>query len=100
MKLLKKFKVSKVIKTGSDNVELDSPTFEIIGVNIDTKNKKLFVEVLHEIEQKTLTQKHSRTMEIDFNNLPLSVKNSGKNFLNSIEQELLKLPQYSENEEI
>ncbi len=92
--ILKKYIKDGVIITGDDNLELDTPTFEIININIDTINKILKVEILHEVQQESITQKHSRTLNIDFNNLPAAVKTTGKSFLEAIETDILKLPQY------
>jgi len=92
--ILKKYTKQGVVITGSDNVELDTPTFEIIDIGIDTVNQKLIVEIMHEVQQGSVPQKHSRTFNIDFANLPSSVKVTGKAFLDAIETEILKLPQY------
>lgn len=94
MNILKKYTKQGVITTGDDNLELDTPTFEIIDVKIDTVNKVLLVEVLHEVQQKSIVQKHSRTFEVDFNKLSATVKTTGKSFLDAIEQKILSLPQY------
>ena len=59
MNILKKYIKQGVIITGSDNVELDTPTFEIININIDTVNQVLHVEILHEVQQGSLTRKYS-----------------------------------------
>ncbi len=93
--ILKKYSKEGKITTGHDNLELDNPSFEIININIDTVNKVLKVEVLHEVLQGTVVQKHSRTFDIDFNKLPASVKTTGKSFLDAIEAVILKLPQYA-----
>jgi hypothetical protein len=44
MGILKKYQKVGVITTGSDNVQLDTPTFEIINISIDTVNQLLKVE--------------------------------------------------------
>lgn len=93
--ILKKYLKSGVIITGPDNVELDSPTFEIIDVKIDTVNQVLNVEIMHEVSQGSLNQKHSRTFDVPFAGLPSAVKVTGKSFLDAIESEILKLPQYA-----
>ena len=92
---MNKYKKNEIITTGTDNVQLDSPTFEIINISIDTVNNVLSVEIMHEISQGSLTQKHSRTFDVQFKNLPSSVKIEGAQFLQAIENEILKLPQYS-----
>ena len=91
---MEKYKQSKVIITGSDSVELDSPTFEVINVNIDMLTNVLTVEIMHEVSQGTLTQKHSRTFEVKFSDLSKSVKTTGLAFLDAIEGKILELPQY------
>lgn len=93
--ILKKYRKTGVIITGSDNVELDTPTFEIVRVNIDTVNSLLSVEVMHEVNQGSLVRKHSRTFEVPFSALTATIKNNGKKFLDAIESEILKLPQYN-----
>lgn len=98
--ILKKYIKQGVIITGSDNVKLDTPTFEIIDIAIDTVEQKLTVEIMHEVSQGSLTRKHSRTFNIDFANLPSSVKVTGKAFLDAIETEILKLPQYVGSTEV
>ena len=95
MGILKQWIKNGVIVTGSDNVELDTPTFEIIKVEIDTANSVLHVEILHEVQQGSLTQKHSRTFDVAFGGLPISVKKSGKAFLDAIEAKILTLSQYN-----
>jgi hypothetical protein len=95
--ILKKYNKEGVITTGDDNVQLDSPTFEIINVSIDTVNSKLRVEVLHEVMQGILIRKHSRDFNINFADLPASVKTAGKAFLDAIEAEILALPQYADS---
>ena len=95
MGILKKYIKTGVITTGDDNLELDTPSFEIVGVNIDTVNSVLKVEILHEVSQGSLTQQHSRTFEVGFSALPNPVKVEGRSFLDAIEAEILKLPQYS-----
>jgi len=92
---MNKYKKNEIIITGTDNVQLDSPTFEIVNISIDTINNLLTIAILHEVSQGSLTQKHSRTFEIQFKNLPQSVKIEGAQFLQAIEDEILKLPQYS-----
>lgn len=95
MGILKKYLKAGVITTGDDNLQLDTPTFEIINVGIDTVGQVLKVEILHEVSQGSLTQKHSRTFEVAFANLPNAVRIEGKSFLDAIEAEILALPQYS-----
>ena len=98
--ILKKYIKQGVITTGSDNVELDTPTFEIIDIAIDTVEQKLTVEIMHEVSQGSLTQKHSRTFDVAFADLPSSVKVTGKAFLDAIEIEILNLPQYLGSTEV
>lgn len=100
MNILKKYIKNEVITTGNDNVELDSPTFEIITIRIDTVAQTLQVEILHEVQQGSLTQKHSRSFDVAFGDLPGAVKVTGKSFLDAIETEILKLPQYSGANEV
>jgi len=100
MNILKKYIKEEVITTGSDNVQLDSPTFEIIAVNIDTVERVLKVEIMHEVAQGTLTQKHSRTFEVPFADLPTAIQLEGKQFLEAIEAKILTLPQYSGANEV
>ena len=100
MNILKKYIKNQVITTGTDNVQLDSPEFEIINVNIDTVDRVLKVEILHEVKQGSLTQKHSRTFDVQFNDLPNPIKVTGLEFLTAIETEILKLPQYSGANEV
>ena len=95
MNILKKYIKEEVITTGTDNVELDSPTFEIISININTVDKVLSVEILHEVAQGTLTQKHSRTFDVQFDSLTAPIKVTGKDFLDAIEAKILELPQYN-----
>ena len=93
--ILKKYRKEGVIITGSDNVELDTPIFEIIDVKIDTVNRVLSVEIMHEVQQGSLTQKQSRTFDVLFSDLPNTVQSKGLVFLSVIEQKILELPQYS-----
>ena len=95
MNILKKYIKNEIITTGTDNVQLDSPTFEIVSVNINTVERTLQVEILHEVQQGALTQKHSRMFDVGFKQLPNSVKLTGKEFLDAIEASILQLPQYS-----
>lgn len=98
--ILKKYTKSGVITTGEDNLEIDTPSFEIIDVRIDTVNQLLKVEIVHEVSQGSVTQKHSRTFEVSFSCLPSSVKKSGKAFLDAVETEILALPQYNGSTEV
>lgn len=100
MNILKKYKKSGVITTGSDNVQLDSPEFEIVNVNINTVDQQLGVDIMHEVNQGSLTQKHSRTFNVDFSELPTDVKVTGKAFLDAIEAKILELPQYVDSTEV
>lgn len=93
--MLNKYKKNEVITTGSDNVELDSPTFEVVNINIDLVSNVLSVTVMHEVNQGSIIQKHSRSFDVPFGKLPTSVKIEGKQFLEAIEAEIMKLPQYS-----
>jgi hypothetical protein len=95
MNILKKYTKSGVITTGSDDVQLDTPIFEIISVTIDTVQSILNVEILHEVLQGSLVRKHSRTFEVPFANLTTPVKVAGKEFLEAINDKILELPQYS-----
>ena len=97
MGILQKFNKAGVITTGDDNIELDSPSFEIINVGINTVDSKLRVEILHEVMQGILARKYSRDFNINFADLPASVKTTGKAFLDAIEAEILKLPQYADS---
>ncbi len=93
--ILYKYKKEGVITTGSDNVELDTPEFEIVDVKIDTIKRVLSVEILHEVMQGSLIQKQSRSFDVPFNALPSSVQSTGLSFLQAIETKILELPQYS-----
>ena len=93
--ILKQWIKNGVIVTGSDNVELDTPIFEIVDVDIDTVAQVLHVEILHKVMQGSLERLHSRTFDVAFADLPNSVKITGKEFLDAIETEILLLPQYS-----
>jgi len=97
---MKKYIKNSVITTGTDNVELDSPTFEIVNVNINTVTNELSVEIMHEVNQGSLKQKHSRTFEVPFSALTATVKTAGAKLLNAIELEILKLPQYKGSVEV
>ena len=98
--ILKTYTKEGVIITGSDKVELDTPTFEVVNVDIDTLNQKLSIEILHEVMQGSVKQEQKRRFNIDFDNLPSSVKVTGKSFLDAIETEILKLPQYLGSTEV
>ena len=93
--ILKQWIKNGVITTGSDSVELDTPVFEIINVDIDTVNSVLHVEILHKVQQGSLENLHSSSFDVQFGGLPTAVKQTGKAFLDAIEQEILKLPQYN-----
>jgi len=93
--ILKKYKKQGVIVTGTDNVKLDTPSFEIINVGIDTVNRVLSVEIMHEVNQGSLIQKQSRTFNVKFKDLTGSIQQTGLSFLQAIESKILKLPQYS-----
>ena len=93
--ILPKYRKTGVVTTGSDNVRLDTPTFEIIKVEIDTLNEALVVEILHKVTQGTVVQEHSRTFNVTFASLSGAVRTTGKNFLDAIEARILALPQYS-----
>jgi len=93
--ILNKYSKDGVIITGSDNVELDTPIFEIIDVKIDTVNRVLSVEIMHEVKQGSLTQKQSRTFEVAFSDLSSSIQSTGLSFLQAIENKILELPQYN-----
>ena len=95
MNILKKYTKTGVITTGSDNVELDTPQFEIVDVKIDTVKQVLHVEILHEVMQGSLVRKHSRIFDVPFAGLPTAVKVTGLSFLQAIETEILTLPQYT-----
>jgi hypothetical protein len=92
--ILAKYLKNGVITTGADNVQLDTPTFEIIAVNIDTVEQMLVVEVMHYVNQGAVVQQHHRTFNVSFASLPLNVRQTGKAFLDAIEAQLLLLPQY------
>ena len=92
--ILKHWKKTGVIITGTDNVELDTPIFEIVDVDIDTVNSVLHVEIMHKVMQGSLERKHSRSFDVAFSSLSTPIKQAGKVFLDAIEQEILKLPQY------
>jgi hypothetical protein len=93
--ILPKYRKTGVVTTGTDNVMLDTPTFEIINVQIDTLNGNLIVEILHTVTQGTIEQTHSRTFDVPFASLTGPVRTTGKNFLDAIEARILALPQYS-----
>lgn len=93
--ILRKFLKSGVITTGADNVQLDTPLFGIVAVHIDTVEQVLVLEVMHYVQQGTLTQQYSRTFNVPFSSLPASVRTTGKAFLDAIETKLLELPQYA-----
>lgn len=93
--ILNKYRKEGVITTGSDNIELDTPEFEIIDVKIYTVNRMLSVEIMHEVKQGSLTQKQSRTFEVAFSDLSGSIQSTGLLFLQAIETKILELPQYS-----
>ena len=95
MNILKTYKKTGVIVTGSDNVKLDTPIFEIVAVNIDTVNSILHVEILHKVMQGSLERLHSRTFDVPFGSLSTPIKKAGKEFLDAIEAKILTLPQYS-----
>lgn len=95
MGILSKYIKNGVVQVGDDNKELDTPTFEIRNISINTVDQYLEIEILHEVQQGSVTQSHSRTKRIEFGDLPAPVKGSGKSFLESIESEILKLPAYS-----
>ena len=86
---MNKYKKNEIITTGTDNVQLDSPTFEIVNISIDTVSNILHVEIMHEVQQGSLTQKHSRTFEVKFKDLPSAIKIEGAQFLQAIENEIL-----------
>ena len=92
--ILKKYSKTGVITTGDDNLELDSPSIEIVSVYIDTLARELTVEVMHEVMQGSLTRKHSRSFKVSFDTLPSNIKMEGKGFLDAIETAILALPQY------
>lgn len=92
---MNRYKKTSVITTGTDSVELDNPTFEIVNININTVSNLLSIEIMHEVSQGSLTQKHSRTFDVKFKDLSSSVKLTGRNFLQAIENKILELPQYS-----
>jgi len=98
--ILKKYKKEGVITTGSDNVKLDTPEFEIIDVKIDTVNRVLSVEIMHEVKQGSLTQKQSRRFDVAFGDLSSSIQSAGLSFLQAIETKILELPQYSGSTEV
>ncbi len=91
--ILKKYKKIGKVQIGTDNKELNSPTFEIISVFTNTVDNTLNVEIKHLEENGSYP--HQRSIEVQFNNLPTAVKATGKTFLDAIEAEILKLPQYS-----
>ena len=92
--ILKHWIKNGVVVTGSDNVELDTPSFQIVDVQIDTVNSVLHVEIMHEVAQGSLTQKHSRSFDVPFGSLTTPIKQAGKEFLDAIEAKILTLPQY------
>lgn len=92
--ILPKYRKTGVITTGDDNVQLDTPTFEIIDVQIDTVEQVLKVTIMHYVSQGTLTQQHSRTFNVPFSSLSAQVRTTGKAFLDAIEARILQLPQY------
>lgn len=92
--ILKHWIKTGVVTTGTDNVQLDTPSFEIIAVNIDTVEQVLHVEVMHTVMQGILERKHSRSFDVAFTSLPTAVKQTGKEFLDAIEAKILALPQY------
>ena len=100
MNILTKYTKTGVVTTGDDNVQLDTPTFEIIDVRIDTVEQVLHVEILHEVLQGSLVRKHSRTFDVAFADLSAPIRSTGLTFLQAIEAEILALPQYAGSTEV
>lgn len=100
MNILKKYKKEGVIEIGTDLRKLDSPEHETIFIGIDMIAKKVCVVIKHDAMQGTIKNHHERTIDIDFNNLPTSIKITGKAFFDAIETERLKLPQYVGSTEV
>lgn len=100
MNMLKKYTKLGVIVTGDDDLELDTPTFEIINITVDTVNQQLKIEILHEVIQGTLTQQYSRTFNVPFLDLETNDKVTGQLFLDAIEEKILELPQYVGSTEV
>lgn len=95
MGILKKFKKRGWIIIGTDNFLIDSPDWNIGTVRIDTEESNLHVEIMHKIMQGTVEQPHQRDIDIAFADLPASVRATGKAFLDAIEAEVLKHPNYA-----
>ena len=93
--ILKKYRKEGVIEIGSDKRKLDSPTHETTFVGIDTVNQLINVTIMHEAMQGSVMNPHVRTEVVPFANLPTSIRAAGKLFLDAIETERMKLPQYS-----
>jgi hypothetical protein len=99
MGILRKFKKIGEIIIGTDNKLIDSPEWNIGTVRIDTIIEKLHVEILHKVMQGTVEQPEQRDFNINFSDLPSSVKVTGKAFLDAIEEEVLKHPNYADSTE-
>lgn len=100
MNILKKYTKSGVIITGSDNVKLDTPTFEIVNVITDTVEQQLTVEILHEVMQGSVKQPYSRFFNIAFSSMNSDDKAAVKAFLKVLQTKILELPQYVGSTEV
>lgn len=100
---MKKYKIEGVVEIGNgivDGIQLDTPTFEIVDVRINMATNELTLEVMHEVNQGSLIRKHSRNIEVDFKDLPSNIKTTGLAFLDALDVEMLKFPQYAGAEEV
>ena len=100
MNILKKYIKTGVVEIGSDKFKVDTPTHEVTFVGIDTVNRAVKVTIMHEVMQGSVMNPHERTEEITFANLPASIQTTGKAFLDAIETERMKLPQYTGSTEV
>jgi hypothetical protein len=98
--ILKKYKKEGIIEIGTDKRKLDSPEHETIFIGMDFVAKKVSVLIKHDAMQGTLKNPHERTIDVEFSNLPSSVKAAGKAFFDAIEIERLKRPEYVGSTEV
>lgn len=89
--IFKKYKKEGLVIIDKGNRTLDTPTFEIIAVYVDTINSIVKVEIMHKVMQGSIEQPHSSFEEIDSK----KVITSKKLDLDALEKEILELPQYN-----
>ena len=93
--MLNKFKKEGLTEIGTDKAQLFSPIFQIINVNFNKETQNVEAEIMHEVEQGAIIQKHSRTETIPLLSLDMADIEAGTKFLDAVQAKIVNLQQYA-----